>query len=301
MFNIENIHYPIYILADFLEYQALIRGKCALSDLRSLLSASEDELDIGSIEEGDDKVLNKLQEALLYCSRRREEFNDYPFIVNEQSISLSSTISDKELLYLFLLLVNRMNMQRERIQGGKNATELFEYLCCLDALNYFGERAKCEVFGTAEVGKFEEKVNNLLEKLHIRGFYKQPLGGTEQQKDGGVDIVAWIPFNDNKDSQLIALGQCKTGSNWELLMNKIDFFDNFSSERPFVDPVYMFFVSEDFGSYKWEQRSRACGLLFDRKRVLEFAPANIKELRPMLYGDIQTWVFAAIDFIRMDQ
>ncbi len=298
MFSIESINYPIYILADFLEFQALIHETCAVSSLRSLLSASEDELDIEGIEEGDDKVLNKLQEALLYCSRRKEEFCDYPFVVNEHSISLYSKNSNKGQLYLFLLLINRMNMQRERVQGGNNATELFEYLCCHVALNYFGNNAKCEVFGTAEFGKFEEKVNNLLGKLHIKGVYKQPLGGTEQQKDGGVDIVTWIPFDDNKDSQLIALGQCKTGSNWEVLMNKIDFFDNFSSERPFVDPVYMFFVSEDFGTYKWEQRSRACGLLFDRKRILKFVPIDIAKINPTLFGNIKIWVSSTIDYIK---
>lgn len=298
MFCIDSINHPIYILADFLEFQALYNGKCALNDLRSLLSASEDELDINGIEEGDDKVLNKLQEALLYCSRRKKEFCNYPFVINEQSISLSLNINDKELVYLFLLLVNRMNMQQERIQGGKNATELFEHLCRLDALNYFGNHAKCEVFGTAVSGNFKDKVNSLLSKLNIRGVYKQPFGGTEHQKDGGVDIVTWIPFKDNKGSQLIALGQCKTGSNWEYLMKKVDFFDNFSTERPFVDPIYMFFVSEDFGTYKWEQYSRSCGILFDRKRVMELVPDNIKEVNSVLFSDIQLWVFATMDYIR---
>ena len=298
MFSVDSINYSIYILADFLEFKALYNERCALNDLRSLLSASEDEFDLNGIEEGDDKVLNKLQEALLYCSRRKQEFSDYPFVVNDSSISLSMDLKDKELIYLFLLLVNRMNMQQERVQGGKNATELFELLCRLDALNYLGDRAKCEVFGTAVAGSFEDKVNDLLAKLDINGTYKQPLGGTERQKDGGVDIVTWIPFDDNKGSQLIALGQCKTGSNWECLMRKVDFFDNFSTERPFVDPLYMFFVSEDFGTYKWEQRCRSCGILFDRKRVLELVPDNIKDINPVLFDDIKIWVTATMDYIK---
>lgn len=298
MFSVESINYPVYVLADFLEFQALSHETCAVAGLRSLLSASEDELEIGGIEEGDDKVLNKLQEALLYCSRRKEEFCAYPFIVKEQAISFLSDLKEKQLIYLFLLLVNRMNMQSERVQGGKNATELFERLCCLNALNYFGNRAKSEIFGTAVTGSFKDKVNILLKKLNIKGTYKQPFGGTEHQKDGGVDIVTWIPFNDGKDSQLIALGQCKTGSNWDALLQKVNFFDNFSTESPFVDPVYMFFVAEDFGTYKWGERSRSCGILFDRKRVLELVPDNIKEIDADLIDDIQIWLDATVDYIK---
>ena len=81
-------------------------------------------------------------------------------------------------------------------------------------------------------------------------------------------------------------------------MKKVDFFDNFSTERPFVEPVYMFFVSEDFGTYKWEERSRSCGVLFDRKRVLELVPDNIKCVKSDLFNAIQIWVFAALDYIK---
>ena len=278
MFKVESINHTVFILADFLEYQALSKGKCALNDLRSFLSASDDELEIGCIDEGDDKVLNKLQEALLCCSQRKKEFCEYPFVINEQSIALSNNFNDKELIYLFLLLANRMNMQKERVQEGKDATKLFEHLCRLDVLNYFGNRSKCEIFGTSVVVNFKDNVDALLKKLNVMGEYKQPYGGTNQQKDGGVDIVAWIPFEDGKDSQLIALGQCKTGSNWQNLIRKVDFFDNFSTGRPFVNPLYMFFVSEDFGRNKWEEYSRGGGILFDRKRVLEFLPDSIKDI-----------------------
>ena len=298
MFSIESINYSVYILADFLEFQAFSKGRCALSDLRSHLSAVDDELDINGIEEGDDKVLSKLQEALTYCSRRKEEFCNYPFVINTQSIELSSSLKDKEYLYLFLLLVNRMNMQGERVQGEKNATELFEHLCSIGTMNYLGCHSKCEVFGTSVTGSFKDKVDDLLKKLNINGQYKQPLGGTFQQKDGGIDLVGWIPFGDSKDSQLIALGQCKTGSNWEILMKKIDFFDNYSTETPFVNPIYIFFVAEDFGVNKWEERSRSCGILFDRKRILEFIPDNIKALNPNLFNDIHIWVNATLDYIK---
>ena len=63
-------------------------------------------------------------------------------------------------------------------------------------------------------------------------------------------------------------------------------------------PLYMFFVSEDFGTYKWEQRCRSCGILFDRKRVLELVPDNIKDINPVLFDDIKIWVTATMDYIK---
>ena len=192
-------------------------------------------------------------------------------------------------------------MKKERVQRCLDATELFERLCCLVAKSYLGEHAHCELFGTSIKESFEEKVKKILTKLHIKGEFKNPLGSTGLQKDGGIDLIAWIPFNDNKDSQLIALGQCKTGSNWEELMKKVAFFQNYSTLQPFVEPEYMFFVAEDFGMHKWEERSRSCGIIFDRIRIMEFLPVNIKEIDAPLFKDVKSWVEGAIVYLKENQ
>ena len=298
MFRIDNIHHSVYELADFLEFQALKRGSCAINDLRSVLSASDDELDLAGIDEGDDKVLNKLQEALQHCSYRGIDFGGYPYTINQNSITLTSALEDKSLICVFLLLANRLDMQKERMQGGKNATELFERLCRVIVKNYLGEHSESEIFGTAASGNFEKKVKYILEKLNIHGTFKQPYGGTERQKDGGVDIVAWIPFKDEKDSQLIALGQCKTGTNWEHLMRKVAFFDLFSTQQSFVAPIHMFFVAEDFGKYKWQERSSKGGIIFDRRRILDLFPQNVNMLDSSLISDIVDWTSASVEYVK---
>lgn len=302
MYNIDDINHTVFELADYLEYKSIINesNTCSLGELRAMLSAPDDEIDISGTEEGDDKVINKLQEALSRCSIRLSEYSNYPFPINHNSISCILTLEDNNLFYIFLLLVNRLDMQKERVQRELDATKLFERLCRIVTKNYFGEHSICEIFGTSVNGSFEDKVEDILNKLHIQGDFRKPLGSTGQQKDGGVDLIAWIPFKDSKDSQLIALGQCKTGSNWEQMMKRVAFFQNYSTAQPFMEPIHMFFVAEDLGIYKWEERSRSCGIIFDRKRIMEFLPSNIKEVDAPLFNDVKIWVEGAITFIQKD-
>jgi len=300
MFKLDNIHHSKYELADFIEYEAFscADGSCSIESLRSRLSAPEDEIDINGTEEGDDLVLAKLQEALLYCSERKFAFRGYPCKISTNSLTINDSFDCKAYYYYFLLLSNRLNMRSENVQGGIDATKMFERLCRCVASEYLGPYSKCVIFGTAVKSPFKDKVNDILNKLHISGKYKEPFGGTGHHKDGGVDLVAWIPFLDNKDSQLIAIGQCKTGDSWEVFLKKVDFFSNYSTKQPFVEPVYMFFVTEDFGQYKWEERSKSAGLLFDRRRILEYLPKDINKFDETLEADIIKWVNNAMAFVR---
>lgn len=300
MFKINDIRHPSFEIADYIEFCALKNsdGSCSLAGLRSALSAPEDEIDINGTEEGDDAVLNKLSEAFVKNSERNTVFGGYPFTINTNSLSYKKELTRKEAYYVFLLLANRLDMQTEKIQGGQNATDLFERLCRCVISEYLGGHCRCEVFGTSVNGSFEIKVNDILSKMVFPGHFKEPFGGTGRHKDGGIDLVAWIPFEDKKDSQLIVLGQCKTGSNWEQLLKKTEFFSKFTTYTPYVNPIYFFFVTEDFGKYKWQERSEDAGVLFDRRRIIEFIPTDINSIDAQLDADIHSWVSAALQYIR---
>ncbi len=300
MFTVESIHHSKYELADYLEYKALScsEGACSIESLRSSLSASEDEIDINGTEEGDDLVLAKLQEALTYCSVRKTAITGYPCVVSANSLSVKESIERNAYFYYFLLLSTRLDMQKEKVQGGKDATEVFERLSRCIAFEYLGPHSQCEVFGTSIRGSFKNKVNTILQELHIPGEYREPYGGTGHHRDGGIDFVAWIPFADKKDSQVIAIGQCKTGNTWEVYLKKVDFFAIYSTEQPYVEPVHMFFLTEDFENHKWEERSKSAGIVFDRRRILEYLPADISRFDDTLEEDIAGWVDAAMEYIR---
>lgn len=296
MFSRPNSSDSKYLLADYAEYKCYTNGdSISCGSLRFLISASDDEIDNDGMESSDDRSIDLLNEAIDECSNRILKCNGrYPFVTEGGTLELNSSVPPHiSEIYLFLLLATRLNMNTQRVQGDEDATQLFEKLCALVAKEYYGAHSKSMVFGTASKGSFKDKVEDLLRKLNISASYKTPLGSTGRMKDGNLDIVAWIPFSDNKDGQFIAMGQCKTGDHWEPMLTELNpesFFANFTTNPPYVPVTRMFFVTESFGQYKWEERSREGGILFDRTRIMEYLPNNID---PTLLDSIISWNKAA--------
>ena len=296
MFKRPNSLDDQYVLADFLELECL-KAQTEISSLsyRSLLSISDDEIDNNGIESSDDLSVEKLDTAIDECYNRSLCCpNQYPFITGRSSLNLKSEENFYKDIYTFLLLATRLNMNKYRNLAGYDGTELFENLCAIVTKEYFGGHAIAEVFGASIKGSFRDKVTNLIKKLHLRGQFKEPEGSTRKEKDGNLDIIAWIPFSDKKDGQMIALGQCKTGTNWEGMLTELNpdiFFSLYSTQSPYNKPLKLFFVTESFGNYKWQERCSCGGILFDRTRIMEFLPSDLDE---QLVDKIKKWNSSAI-------
>lgn len=296
MFYRPNVTDSKYLLADYMEFQCLKnRDSISSGSLRFLMSASDDELDNEGVDSSDDRTMELLQEAMEECNDRVGRCNGrYPFFTDGGSLEIDQNVpSDIVEIYVFLLLTTRLNMKTQKVQAGKDATQLFERLSAEVAKEYFGLHAKSMVFGTSVAGGFREKVENLIKMLNLGISYKTPLGSTGRTKDGNLDIVVWIPFSDKKDGQCVAMGQCKTGDNWESMLSELNprnFFGNFTTGCPYAPIIGMFFVTESFGNYKWEERSREGGILFDRTRIMEFLPEKIDD---DLMDSISSWNNAA--------
>ncbi len=297
MFTRPNKYDSSYLIADYLEFQCLMTEEPVSSyDLRALMSMSDDEIDNDGIESSDDYSIDSLDEAVGICGERSAFCpNRYPFKAVGNSLSLQRETLWYKDVYVFMLFATRLNMNTQKVQGGEDATKLFEMLCSEVAREYLGSHSHSIVFGTGVDGGFREKVDNMLSELHLPGTYRQPEGATGRQKDAHVDVVAWIPFADNKDSQMIAMGQCKTGTSWEGMIGELvpeDFFSCFTTRSPYAKVVKAFFLTESFGNYKWEERCQKAGILFDRTRIMEYLP---NELNASLLRRIRTWNKAAID------
>ena len=291
--NIPSIYSDKHELADIIEWQALEHPThcCSVASLRCVFSAPDDELNVNGVEESDDRVISALQETQQECSVRGSVIQrGYPFIINNDVCYLSLDGEAAKWIYLFLLLATRMNMQTERILDGVDATKIFERICNLVVREYLGDHSKSVIFGTAQEGSFREKFTSLLHEFHIDGLFQEPFGWTGATKDAGVDVVAWIPFADQKDSQLIAIGQCKTGTAWQNNLRRSQLFADFSTRQPMIEPVDIYFLAEALGIYKWEENSRRGGLLFDRIRIMEYLPESIDV---EILTDVKKWLNAA--------
>ncbi|MCB5288504.1 MAG: hypothetical protein LHW64_12000 [Candidatus Cloacimonetes bacterium] len=300
-YQLPNIHSRVSDIADFIEIKSFFASTQAMSlnEMRASFAMPSDEISADGACSDDDVVMEKLEDALREIFERNVSCNGtYPFNIDINSLNYIST-DYKADIYIFLLLATRLNMQVDKIQNEEDGTKLFEQLCAEIAKNYFGQHSKSIVFGTGQAGGFREKVNDLFTMINSKAVYKDPDGSTGRQKDAHLDVVTWIPFSDKKGGQLLAMGQCKTGTTWEGMLpelNPDDFFSNFATKQPYVKhPVRLFFVAEYFSNYKWEERSRAAGIIFDRCRIMEFLPESISA---SLLESINKWKNAALITIK---
>ena len=302
MFNRPNSQDPAPIVADYIELQCLLTQNPVSSySLRSLFSMSDDEINNEGVESSDDFSVDAIEDGIKECEQRAAFCPaKYPFKVNANSLEPQPDGGVNMEIYQFLLLSTRLNMNEQKVQAGHDATKLFEELCAGVVGEYYGQHSKSMVFGTAGAGGFQQKVEDMINKLNLTSAYKVPMGSKGRQKDAAVDIVAWIPFADKKDSQMIAIGQCKTGTHWEGMLTSTQpdvFFESYFSGKPFADVVRVFFVCESYGVDRWEERSRKAGIMFDRTRIMEYVPVDIDA---NLLGRITQWNQAAIACVRED-
>lgn len=280
-------------IADFLEVECLMSDTSSVSIVEAankfgiLTDDNEDDI-------GDSDIISSLQKSLDEVDNRYFDAHaKYPFKADVNTIYIRNDGSQylKD-LYAFLLLVTRENMRERKLVNNIDGTKLFEQLCCCVIKNYFGNNATSFVFGTgANVNiSFYDRISNFLSRIQVKGYQvNKPQGDIGHHQDGGVDIIAYIPFHDHNQGQFFAIGQCKTGQAWHnSIVPPYSFVDNYISPSTVFKPVIFYMVSESFSNSWTEVARQCCGLLFDRERIMEYVPEE--ELLPSnLLENIRKW------------
>ena len=296
-----------YELADYLEILCLVNdGFYSTNDALSHIGIVSDEENNGEgIMNDDDTLYDNLQQALQEVDRRNIACAyHYPFTTYQNQILLREA-EDKihiawQLAYVYLLLATRLNMLEHKRVDDIDGTLLFEHLSAIAVKNYFGDNAKSIVFGTGVKGGFKEKVAQLINSLDEGGFAQEPEDSTCDEKDGGLDVVIWKAFADQKKGKFIGFGQCKTGTEWRSQVGALlpnEFCKSFFSKQPIYSPVKMFFVAESFRE-NWEKISRRAGILFERCRIMENLSDIDKEEYNSLMQQMRRWVDGQLSFTK---
>lgn len=173
-----------------------------------------------------------------------------------------------------LLLASGMTYDVARLTGWSEEAKLFEHIAAR-ALNQYvsGEAHRIGWPREGEVpAGFAEMLQFLKDELNEEGPQGNVMNLFPEAKDGGVDVVAWRPFRDRRRGQLILLGQCAIGRNWN---NKLN---DFSMERwrrylgSLVPPVRAFLTPyAGVGSSQWDGVALEAGIFMDRMRISEMA------------------------------
>ena len=206
----------------------------------------------------------------------------YPFVVSRDGLSLRSRSAG--LVYRFLLLLTVHG--KDAGPSGSHGERLFEELCAESFASYLGKPSagvSVRVFGfprRMEPKGFAEAVDMLCRDLREgMGHRKTPL--TKNQKDAHLDVIAWRGFPDGRQGQLIAFGQCSTGTDWRTKLTELQpagWCRLWMRAQPFINPMKCFFVPRCIERDQWEETNISGGICFDRCRLVWLASLLSNEL-----------------------
>lgn len=224
----------------------------------------------GSPAEMEDAFDTWAAQVVLIAEHRWAQYGeDYPFDVDNNSISLRENLSVRQKLYIFLLLCSNLNY------FGKVEHELtseFEQMSFEVLTNFLPEKAVCRQLGKNSdyTGDAQEKLRRLSAEMNVDVKEKEfrKIKGTNER---GVDVVGWIPFNDRYASFPCFLGQCACGKKWFTKFNETRRFECNYFDFGKLNPTHVMFVpsalffSDDF----FQSDEIINSLMFERFRMLE--------------------------------
>lgn len=288
--------------ADYAEYHAILHGKINLYTLSKPSRMVADEEVVLGIEDETDKYLEKVDEIsaeIRYRIGVGEHF--YPFKIedNDYSLRFAPESDESNIVYSYLLLATRAQMNKDRIKADIDGALLFEHLCSIVAQNYFGPRAEVDILGTSREGirSFREKLLAITQVLGEGGDIHENPG--HKPNDDNVDVIVWKGFKDRQPSQMIAFGQCKTGTSWVEKISELNteaFCKTWFTKQPVLTPVRMFFTAQYFPTDIFRVRANEAGLVFDRFRILDYLP---QQLDDDLLAKMRTWTDNMISYYQI--
>lgn len=287
---------PEHELADYAELLCWEQGATSATALtQDLGRLAENEYSDGVPEE--EEIPKYVEEAYAEIEHRIEACGGgYPFVLgaNGDSLHTNSEVNNgKFVVYKYLLLATRLNMNKSRCHDGIDGTRLLEKLSAETCREYFGHRAESMVFGkTAEAPGFQQKINDLCNRIREGDGYRSLTTKQGRMQDGKLDVVVWKHFSDKLAGKLIAFGQCKTGTNYTDTLTQLQpdsFCRKWMQSFPSNIPVRMFFVAEALPQNNWYNLASDAGLLFDRCRIVDFS----NEVGGSITNEINSWTTAA--------
>ncbi|MBU0489734.1 MAG: hypothetical protein KKD31_17465 [Bacteroidetes bacterium] len=234
----------------------------------------------------EDDDLNELwmKEVFETCEFRQNVLQDaYPYNVNDGLITLSPTLSDRQNLYLMLLLSSNLNYFPD---FEAKLTSDFETVSFFSLKSFLPESAIIKRLGAKSDyhGMTSEKIKTLGRDLNVfinEKVIDQNVFGT---KERGLDIIGWIPFRDKVPNMVVLYGQCACGKEWykkqtETRRYETSYFPHFK-HIPINTMFIPYALVEDENSF-FQQDEIYC-LLFERFRILEYLQT------PTFFNELET-------------
>ena len=291
----------LYLYADYVELVALFYNEAPVS-VGEIMGRFRDE-GIFSQRKSNEEQAEKNDENEVFVrsifavlGERALLFVDsYPFAYKNEKLSLKPILSEKNKLYIFLLLASDLSTFNP---FEPNLTSEFEQISYQALKKYLPSKAITKSFGTNSefTGYFNEKINQLASLMNVELDNKfLESFSSKNTKDGGLDIVSWIPFEDQISNFISIFVQCACGKDWKSKLNETRRFNRVL--KVYLNRInHSFFIpyalinynkSEFYEHHEFGEDT----LLFERKRILSLVDEK-------LFNDLQSKVLVekCIDF-----
>ena len=215
--NIGKPDYPkdqIGLYSDYIELMVLFSGEDGISygDILDLFYGEPDERADAEIKDNEEVFIKRIFSLM---DERIVLFADaYPFEKRNNSYFLKSIISDNEKYYVFLLISSQLDIFK---LFQSDLTTDFETLS-FETLQKFIPNAKVIPFGknTNYRGTAKDKIKSLSIDIGIPiDNYEINQIGERNNQERGLDVIGWLPFDDNCQNKVVFLGQCACGKKFE--------------------------------------------------------------------------------------
>ncbi|MEM8275587.1 hypothetical protein Q4R63_00625, partial [Morganella morganii] len=201
--------------------------------------------------------------------------DSYPFIYDGNRIRKNDNLNVNHNLYILMILCSLLKY----INRYHILTTLFEQISYFSLKKYLPRIAEVHVFGvssernTRYSGSIDQKYSLLAQDLGLTRSTRPNVFREGDNGDGGVDIVAWVPFRDdpNLDRKQVFLGQSASGKNWVNKQASVDRVKNYIIDLPY-NAQNILFVPYDFrdsNRYFCQNDEITASLIFDRHRIIK--------------------------------
>jgi hypothetical protein len=280
-----------HIYADFIELVALLsfKDEVTTSDIldrfndenitinedNDVVDVNNSEIDeIGSnssrIDDKKTEVITGYFDILEY----RADFwgIDYPFYIKNRVIHLKSDLTDKNKLYLLLLISAQLEYFTLFIPELSNEFEKLSYQCLCSFLpskaiiKQFGKHSDYSGSAESKIRQLAKDMNLTVREIEIKSI------SPHNCQEKGLDLIGWIPFHDKIPNFLSILGQCACGKDWTEKQLETDRYENYFDFYK-NKPIHSIFIPYDLNTStnSFFQTGDICKVLvFDRRRILEY-------------------------------
>jgi hypothetical protein len=256
---------------------------------KDLNQGGEEEDNIGQIDkdntisraEKNDKwklLIENWYNMLAYRTQTYKEFYPYILSLDRKVLKIHKKLTAKRKLYLYLLLSSSLNyVSKYNIKFKNRLSNGFEIISLKAINNCLPKGANSHLFGKNPLnnskyskGKLFDKLVKLSEDLKEELVAKENNFAPQDTGDGGIDIVAWIPFKDSESHKIIILGQCACTEEWDSKQfstsyGKVKSVINVKPSNTNVTFIPFCFRDENGN---WQRPQNVSSVLFDRQRLL---------------------------------